>query len=381
MRTMQAKQPDLREHSSEVAELAVAVARRLGMDGEEIDEIARAAELHDVGKVGIPDAILDKPAGSGRDRVGAHAPAHDPRRADPQRRAGAAPGRADRALHPRALGRHAAIPTGCAAPRSRWRRAIVAVCDAYEAMTTDRAYRAAIGHEAACQELRDMAGTPVRPAGRRRLPRRDRQARRARARGAGRAEAPVQLLADRVRSAARISQACAMPPISRGFHGRRRDDADASSPPTRPVPDARLPGPLGRPDAAHAARRVEPHHPRRRRRAGLVDVGRAARAAVRDLHRRHPLRDEVVQARHDVDRRLGRHAARGRRHRGRVRHRVVGRRLHDEPAARGRHATARRGSPTSTAASRSTPSTAARRGCSCRTCTSGRARSGCAAWR
>ena len=72
----------------------VAVARRLGMDGEEIDEIARAAELHDVGKVGIPDAILDKPGRTRRHRVGAHAPAHDPRRADPQRRAGAAPGRA-----------------------------------------------------------------------------------------------------------------------------------------------------------------------------------------------------------------------------------------------------------------------------------------------
>ena len=115
--------PTLREHSSEVAELAVAVARRLGMDGEELDEIARAAELHDVGKVGIPDAILDKPGPLDADRVGVHAPAHDPRRADPQRRAGAAPGRADRALDPRALGRHAAIPTACAATRSRWRRA------------------------------------------------------------------------------------------------------------------------------------------------------------------------------------------------------------------------------------------------------------------
>jgi diguanylate cyclase (GGDEF)-like protein len=62
MRTMQAKQPCLSEHSSEVAQLAVAVARRLGMKGEELDEVARAAELHDVGKVGIPDAILDKPA-------------------------------------------------------------------------------------------------------------------------------------------------------------------------------------------------------------------------------------------------------------------------------------------------------------------------------
>ena len=123
MRTMQAKQPDLREHSSEVADLAVAVARRLGMDGEEIDEIARAAELHDVGKVGIPDVILDKPAGLDAtewelmyqhtilgERILNAAP-------------GAAAGRAHRALDPRALGRRAATPTGCAATRSRSRRA------------------------------------------------------------------------------------------------------------------------------------------------------------------------------------------------------------------------------------------------------------------
>ena len=61
MRTMHAKEPSLQRHSGEVAQLAVAVARRLGMNGEELDEITRAAELHDVGKVGIPDAILNKP--------------------------------------------------------------------------------------------------------------------------------------------------------------------------------------------------------------------------------------------------------------------------------------------------------------------------------
>jgi predicted TIM-barrel fold metal-dependent hydrolase len=45
MRTMQAKQPALHEHSSQVAELAVAVARRFAMSSEELDEVARAAEL------------------------------------------------------------------------------------------------------------------------------------------------------------------------------------------------------------------------------------------------------------------------------------------------------------------------------------------------
>jgi HD-GYP domain-containing protein (c-di-GMP phosphodiesterase class II) len=40
---------------------------------------------------------------------------------------------------------------------------VVAVCDAYDAMTTDRAYSTAIGHDAACQEVRDMAGSQFDP--------------------------------------------------------------------------------------------------------------------------------------------------------------------------------------------------------------------------
>ena len=50
--------PDLQEHQRGVGALAIAVGRRLGLDGEELDVLARAAELHDVGKIAIPDAIL-----------------------------------------------------------------------------------------------------------------------------------------------------------------------------------------------------------------------------------------------------------------------------------------------------------------------------------
>jgi HD-GYP domain-containing protein (c-di-GMP phosphodiesterase class II) len=76
---------------------------------------------------------------------------------------------------------------------------VVAVCDAYDAMTTDRAYSAAVGHEAACQELRDMAGSQFDP-----------QVvaafiaeiaeRAAAAPDPDGVEAPVQVLADRVRT-------------------------------------------------------------------------------------------------------------------------------------------------------------------------------------
>ncbi|MGZ8635035.1 MAG: HD domain-containing phosphohydrolase, partial [Solirubrobacteraceae bacterium] len=158
MRTMQAKQPNLREHSSQVAQLAVTVARRLGLAGEEIDEIARAAELHDVGKVGIPDAVLDKPAALDAtewdlmhqhtilgERILNAAPALRP------------VARIVRSTHERWDG--TGYPDGLLGADIPAAARIVAVCDAYEAMTSDRAYRLAIGHEGACQELRDTAGT------------------------------------------------------------------------------------------------------------------------------------------------------------------------------------------------------------------------------
>jgi diguanylate cyclase (GGDEF)-like protein/putative nucleotidyltransferase with HDIG domain len=162
MRTIQAKQPSLGDHSSEVAELAVAVARRLGMTAEDVDEIARAAELHDVGKVGIPDAILDKPGPLDGDewefmrqhtilgeRILNAAAALRP------------VARLVRSTHERWDG--TGYPDGLKGSEIPHGARIVAVCDAYEAMTSDRAYRRALSHEAACRELRVMSGTQFDP--------------------------------------------------------------------------------------------------------------------------------------------------------------------------------------------------------------------------
>ena len=91
--------------SATSAELALAVGRELHMGPEGLDEVARAAELHDVGKIAVPDAILDKPGPL--DPVEWSFMRRHPadRRADPARGAGAAPGGAACALEPRALGR------------------------------------------------------------------------------------------------------------------------------------------------------------------------------------------------------------------------------------------------------------------------------------
>ena len=146
-----------------------------------------------------------------------------------------------------------------------------------------------------------------------------------------------------------------------------------------PVRHAGLPRPLRRPDPAHLALRLGLHDRRRGGRAAPLDVGRAARAAERDGHRRHPLRHALVEAGHDLGGRLAStRCSTASRPRPSTRSRSAT--AATRPTCRSRTSPAARpGSPTATTASRSTPSTAGRRGCSCPTCTSGRAPSGCAA--
>src|SRR5262245_30236790 len=78
------------------------------------------------------------------------------------------------------------------------------------------------------------------------------------------------------------------------------------------------------------------HRHRGGRRIEELDVGGVPRAPEREDHEGHPLRDEVVEARHRLGGRLRRHSPRGGRSRRRLRRRVLRRRLHDEPSSRGR---------------------------------------------
>ncbi len=163
VRIMQAKQPGLNDHSTGVAELAVAVGRRLGMDAEQIDELARAAELHDIGKVGIPDAILDKPGALDNEewefirqhtilgeRILSAAPAFRP------------VAKIVRASHERWDGR--GYPDGLLGEQIPMAARIVAVCDAYEAITDNRCYQEARPADVARTELLREAGGQFDPA-------------------------------------------------------------------------------------------------------------------------------------------------------------------------------------------------------------------------
>jgi diguanylate cyclase (GGDEF)-like protein/putative nucleotidyltransferase with HDIG domain len=159
---MAEREPGLYAHNSEVAALAEATGRRMGLDAESFDVLIRAAELHDVGKVAVPDVILNKP-GPLDDGEWAIMRQHT---VAGERILGASESmrpvaRVVRASHERWDGR--GYPDGLAGEDIPLEARIVCACDAYDAMRSVRAYKDAMTHEEAVAELRRCAGTQFDP--------------------------------------------------------------------------------------------------------------------------------------------------------------------------------------------------------------------------
>ena len=156
--------PSCGSHLGGVADLAEATARRLGLGHDEVEQVRHAAELHDVGKVGDPDAILDQARAARRRRVGVHPPPHADRRADHRRRAGARPASPRSCARATSAGTAPATPTALAGEEIPLGARIVAVADAFDAMTSRAPVRArAARAEAALAELERCAGTQFDP--------------------------------------------------------------------------------------------------------------------------------------------------------------------------------------------------------------------------
>ncbi len=157
------RNPELGVHTEEVAALAVDVARHLGLDEDELERVAIAAELHDIGKIAIPRSILNKP-GRLDDTDWAFMRRHT---VIGERIAQSAPALVGvagliRSSHERWDG--AGYPDRLAGDAIPLGSQIVFVCDAYAAMTSDRCYQPAMTHAAALDELRRNAGTQFSPA-------------------------------------------------------------------------------------------------------------------------------------------------------------------------------------------------------------------------
>jgi diguanylate cyclase (GGDEF)-like protein len=150
-----------RDHSENVASYAVAVGQALGLDADRIVRVRRAAFLHDVGKVAVPDGILAK-AGPLTDAEYDLVKLHPAVGATMLRHAGLhdeSPW--VRAHHERLDG--TGYPDGLVADEIPLEARIIFVADSFEAMTSDRPYRRGVPVEDALDELRRCAGTQFDP--------------------------------------------------------------------------------------------------------------------------------------------------------------------------------------------------------------------------
>ena len=161
LKALNERNPGLGEHTSVVAQLAMMTAASLGL-AEETKRIELAGELHDIGKVAIPEAILNKPGLLDQEEwefmrrhtlIG-------------ERILTAAPALAQsaelvRSSHERYDG--SGYPDRLAGEDIPFGASIIAVCDAFDAMTSTRPYRAAISVDDALAELRRCSGSQFHP--------------------------------------------------------------------------------------------------------------------------------------------------------------------------------------------------------------------------
>lgn len=150
------------EHSRTVVGLSAQVARGLGLSEEEVENVERTALLHDVGKLGIGDAVLRKPGPLGPEEwkeIKEHPKVGERIIASIESLAHIAP--AVRAEHERWDGK--GYPDGLSGEQIPLASRIVLACDAFHAMTSDRPYRKAMRPEEAVEELEKEAGEQFDP--------------------------------------------------------------------------------------------------------------------------------------------------------------------------------------------------------------------------
>jgi diguanylate cyclase (GGDEF)-like protein len=162
LRMLHEREPDLERHLDGVARLSAAFGKAMALDAEEQDVVVRAAELHDIGKVAVPDEILHK----GADLTAEEWELMRKHTIIGQRVLDAAPAMSPvaalvRSTHERWDGE--GYPDRLAGGDIPLGSRMIFICDAYNAMTEGRPYRSPLSGEEALEELRRGAGTQFDP--------------------------------------------------------------------------------------------------------------------------------------------------------------------------------------------------------------------------
>jgi len=157
-----AKDGFTRGHADRVSRIAGALAREMGLSEGEVEQIELAALLHDIGKIGVEDRILMKPGRLEPDEI-------ELMRRHPIYGASILePSSALRPLVPIVRAHHenfdgTGYPNGLKGEGIPLGARILLVSDAYEAMTSDRIYRKALGHDRAMEQLNKHKGRQFDP--------------------------------------------------------------------------------------------------------------------------------------------------------------------------------------------------------------------------
>ena len=157
-KALDAKDKYTHSHSNNVAKYSKAIADELGMDTEDVQKVESAAQLHDIGKIGIKDSILNKTERLS-DSEWKEIQTHSKRSADILEPLEQLNGVVEmvRQHHERMDG--TGYPLGKKAEGIKLGARILAVADAYDAMVSERPYRKAFPKEKAIEELRKCSGT------------------------------------------------------------------------------------------------------------------------------------------------------------------------------------------------------------------------------
>ncbi len=161
-RAMDLRDKDTEGHSRRVTELALALARKLGIEGEALVHLKRGALLHDIGKVGVPDSVLLKPG-----------PLTEEEWAIMKRHPDFAVGMLSPVAYLRPAleipyGHHekwdgSGYPKGLAGEAIPMAARIFAIVDVWDALTSDRPYRAAWTREKTLEHIKSQIGKHFDP--------------------------------------------------------------------------------------------------------------------------------------------------------------------------------------------------------------------------
>ncbi|MHB8923612.1 MAG: HD domain-containing phosphohydrolase, partial [Thermoleophilia bacterium] len=159
---VEAKDTYTKNHADNVSRMAVLVGKELGLSDNELENIRYGGVLHDVGKIGVPDSILNKP-GKLNDEEWVQMRAHAAIGADILKPVARLRGAAGIVHHHHERYDGNGYPDGLAGADIPIGARILTTVDSYSAMVDKRSYKAARPHEDAAAELKRCAGTQFDP--------------------------------------------------------------------------------------------------------------------------------------------------------------------------------------------------------------------------